>query len=151
MLVFLFLIIPHYTYPPDSALDLAPSFIPSLAVVVTLLLAVLLGIMGLLSRKTDDDLHEEFGEEASGVGLQEFKNLGLWILVSICAWFGTKFIGFEPTMAMLLAAGLYFAGLRNYNLMVVIALTIPIVLSEGAWYVFVSELPDPFQLRFWRT
>ena len=151
MLVFLVLIIPHYTYPPDSELDLAPSFIPSLAVVVTLLLAVLLGIMGLLSHKTDDDLHEEFGEEASGVGLQEFKNFGLWILVSIGAWFGTKFIGFEPTMAMLLAAGLYFAGLRNYRLMVVIAITIPIVLSEGAWYVFVSELPDPFQLRFWRT
>ena len=43
MMAFLFWIIPNNTSPPFSELDLAPSFIPSLAVTVTLLLAVLLG------------------------------------------------------------------------------------------------------------
>ena len=146
MLIFLLVIIPYYTYPPDSDLDLAPSFIPSLAVVVTLLLAILLGVMGLLSRKTDDDLHEEFGEEASGIGLPEFKNLGLWILISLCAWFGTNYIGFEPTMTICLALGLFFAGVRNYWLTAVISIATPIILSQFAWHIFTSELPG-----FWRT
>ena len=146
MLAFLYPIIPNYTSPPDSELDLAPSFIPSLAATVTMLLAILLTITALLSRKSDDDLHEEFGEEASGMAWPEFKNLGLWILVSIGAWLGTVHIGFEPTMTVFLAAGLYFAGLRNYWLLATIAIVTPIVLSQGAWHVFTTELPG-----FWRT
>ena len=145
MLVFLFYIIPNYTSPADSALDLAPSFIPSLAVTVTLLLAILLVVTALFTRKADE-LHEEFGEEASGMGWQEFKNLGLWAIVSVCAWLGTVHIGFEPAMTVVLAAGLIYAGLRNYWLTAIIAIATPIILSQFAWHVFTSELPG-----FWRT
>lgn len=146
MLAFLFWIIPNNTSPPDSDLDLAPSFIPSLAVTVTLLLAVLLGVTALLTRKREEGLHEEFGEEASGMGWAEFKNLGLWILVSIGAWFGTVHVGFEPAMTVFLAIGLIYAGMRNYWLTAIIAIATPIILSQAAWHIFTTELPG-----FWRT
>jgi len=146
MLVFLLWIIPNYTYPPDSELDLAPSFIPSLAVTVTLLLSILLVVTALLTKKRDDGGHEEFGDETTGMGWQEFKNLGLWILVSMGAWFGTVHVGFEPAMTVFLAIGLFYAGLRKYWLLAIIAIATPIILSQFAWHIFTSELPG-----FWRT
>ena len=88
----------------------------------------------------------EFGEESSGIGLPEFKNLGLWILISLGAWFGTNYVGFEPTMTICLALGLFFAGVRNYWLTAVISIATPIILSQFAWHIFTSELPG-----FWRT
>ncbi len=144
-LLFLFWIIPTQTSPPDSHLDLAPKFIPSLAIIVTLLLAIILSATAFFSRKAEDEEHEEFGAEASGMGWAEFKNLGLWALASIFAWFGTTHVGFEPTMTVLLAAGLFYAGLRNYWLTAVIAIATPIILSQFAWHIFVTELPG-----FWR-
>jgi polyferredoxin len=51
MLVFILYLIPNYTSPPDSALDLSPSFIPSLAVTVALLLSILLGVTAFLTKK----------------------------------------------------------------------------------------------------
>ena len=146
MLIFLFYIIPNYTSAPDSELDLAPSFIPSLAVTVTLVLAIILGITASLLPKKTDDLHEEFGEEASGMGWTEVKNLGLWLIVSIGAWLGTTYVGFEPAMTVFLAVGLIYAGTRNYWLIAIISITTPIILSRLAWYVFTTELPG-----FWRT
>lgn len=145
-LLFLFYIIPTQTSPPGSPLDLEPSFIPSLAITVTLILAIIMGATAFFSRKSQDEEHEEFGAESSGMGWIEFKNLGLWILVSLFAWFGTTYVGFEPTMTVLLAAGLYFAGVRNYWLMAIIAVATPIILSLGAWHIFTAELP-----AFWRN
>lgn len=146
MLVFLFYIIPNYTSPPDSALDLSPNFIPKLAVSVTLLLSIFLGVSALLTHKSDEDLHEEFGEESSGIGWLEIKNVFLWSVLSIGAWYGTDNIGFEPTMTVCLTIGLIFSGVRNYWLTALIAIVMPIVLSQVAWYVFTTELPG-----FWRT
>lgn len=145
-LALLFWIIPEQTEPPMSKLDLPPSFIPSLAVTVCLILAVILGLDALLARKRTDDLHEEFGEEASGMGLAEFKNLGLWAVASVAAWYATVYIGFEPAMIVFLAGWLLYAGLRNYWLTAVIAIATPIILSQFAWHVFTTQLPG-----FWRT
>ena len=144
--MFLFWIIPTQTSPPDSKLDLAPSFIPSLSITVTLLLAIIMGATAFFSRKTEDEDHEEFGAEASGMGWPEFKNLGLWAIVSIAAWLGTVHVGFEPAMTVCLAAGLIYAGLRNYWLTAVIAIATPIILSQFAWHIFTTEMP-----AFWRT
>lgn len=146
MLVFILYLIPNYTSPPDSALDLSPSFIPSLAVTVALLLSILLGVTAFLTKKNDEGLHEEFGVEASGIGWLEIKNLCLWIIFSAGAWYGTTYIGFEPTMTVCLAIGLIFCGLRTHWLTALIAVLTPIILSQGAWLVFTSELPG-----FWRT
>ena len=74
MLVFLLYLIPNYTSPPDSNLDLSPSFIPSLAVAVALFLSILLGVTAYLTKNNDEDLHEEFGVEASGIAWLEIKN-----------------------------------------------------------------------------
>ena len=144
-LLFLFWIILAQTSPPDSHLDLEPKFIPSLAITVTLLLAVIMGATAFFARKTEIEAHEEFGAEASGMGWTEFKNVGLWAGVSIFAWFGTVHVGFEPTMTVLLATGLYYAGVRSYWLTAIIAIATPIILSQGAWHIFTAELP-----AFWR-
>ena len=146
MLVFLLYLIPNYTSPPDSNLDLSPSFIPSLAVVVVLLLSIFLGVTTFLTKNNVGDLHEEFGVEASGIGWLEIKNLGLWVVLSAVAWFGTNYLGFEPTMTVCLAIGLVFCGLRSHWLTALIAVLTPIILSQGAWLVFTTELPG-----FWRT
>ena len=146
MLVFLLYLIPNYTSPPDSNLDLSPSFIPSLAVVVVLFLSIFLGVTTFLTKNNVGDLHEEFGVEASGIGWLEIKNLGLWVVLSTVAWFGTTYIGFEPTMTVCLAIGLIFCGLRSHWLTALIAVLTPIILSQGAWLVFTTELPG-----FWRT
>ena len=146
MLVFLLYLIPNYTSPPDSNLDLSPSFIPSLAVVVVLFLSIFLGVTTFLTKNNVGDLHEEFGVEASGIGWLEIKNLGLWVVLSAVAWFGTTYIGFEPTMTVCLAIGLIFCGLRSHWLTALIAVLTPIILSQGAWLVFTTELPG-----FWRT
>ena len=146
MLVFLLYVIPNYTSPPDSNLDLSPSFIPSLAVAVVLFLSILLGITTLFTKDIVGGLHEEFGVEATGIGWLEIKNLGLWLVLSAVAWFGTTYIGFEPTMTVCLATGLIFCGLRSHWLTAVIAVLTPIILAQGAWFVFTTELPG-----FWRT
>ncbi len=146
MLVFLFYVIPNYTSPPDSNLDLSPSFIPSLAVAVVLFLSILLGVTTLLTKDIVGDLHEEFGVEATGIGWLEIKNLGLWVVLSAVAWFGTTYIGFEPTMTVCLAIGLIFCGLRSHWLTALISVLTPIILAQGAWFVFTTELPG-----LWRT
>ncbi|MDP6691584.1 MAG: tripartite tricarboxylate transporter TctB family protein [Alphaproteobacteria bacterium] len=145
-LIFLLWLIPAQTSPPDSHLDLAPKFIPNLAIIVCLGLAALLGLTAFFSPKKDDELHEEFGEEASGMGWPEFQNLGLWILASGAAWMGTVHVGFEPAMIVFLAAVLIYAGMRNYWLTAIIAILTPIILSQFAWYVFSTEMPG-----FWRS
>ena len=83
-LVFLLWLIPTQTSPPDSHLDLAPKFMPTLAITVCLGLAVLMGLTAFFSRKKDGELHEEFGEEASGMGWPEFQKLDLDICVGRC-------------------------------------------------------------------
>lgn len=145
-LLLLFWIIPEQTSPPMSKLDLSPSFMPSLAVAVCLILAVILGLDALLVRKETDDLHEEFGAEASGMGLPEFRNLGLWTAASLFAWYGTVYVGFEPAMILFLAGWMVYAGMRNVWQTATIAIATPIILSQIAWYVFTTELPG-----FWRS
>ena len=145
-LIFLLWLIPTQTSPPDSHLDLAPKFIPTLAVTVCLCLAILMGLTAFFSRRKDDELHEEFGEEASGMGWPEFQNLGLWAFASGGAWLGTVYVGFEPAMIVFLAAVLIYAGMRNYWLTAIIAIATPIILSQFAWHVFSTEMPG-----FWRS
>lgn len=145
-LIFLFWIIPTQTSPPDSSLDLAPRFIPSLAMYVCLALSLVMGLTAFFSRTKNDELHEEFGEEATGMGFAEFRNLAIWIGASGLAWLGTVYVGFEPAMTIFLAGALIFAGMRNYWLTAIIAIATPIILSQLAWHVFTTELPG-----FWRT
>jgi len=145
-LLFLVWIIPAQTSPPDSVLDLAPKFIPSVAVTATLMLSLLRTVTAYLKREGNDDLHEEFGVEATGMGLTEFMNLGIWVGGSGLAWLGTVYVGFEPAMIVFLAAALIYAGVRNYWLTAVIAISTPIILSTFAWYAFTTEMPG-----FWRT
>jgi len=116
------------------------------AVTATLILSLLLTVTAYLKREGNDDLHEEFGVEATGMGLTEFMNLGIWVGGSGLAWLGTVYVGFEPAMIVFLAAALIYAGVRNYWLTAVIAISTPIILSTFAWYAFTTEMPG-----FWRT
>ena len=81
--------------------------------VLVLFLSILLGIKSFLTKDNVGGIHEEFGVEATGIGWLEIKNLGFWIVLSTVAWFGTTYIGFEPTMTACLATGLIFCGLRS--------------------------------------
>ena len=144
-LVCLFWIIPATTFPPDSALDLAPAFIPSLAVSIFLLLSLVLLVTATLRREDDKSLHEEFGEDATGIGKKEFGEVGLWILAAGSSWLIMTYVGFEPAMTLLIGAVLIYVGLRNYWILAATAILVPIVLSQFVWYVFETQLPG-----FWR-
>jgi len=144
-LVCLFWVIPATTSPPDSPLDLAPSFIPMVSVSVVLVLSVVLALTALRQRQEDASLDDEFGADATGMGRREFVNLGFWTLAAAGAWVVMRYVGFEPAMTLFLVAVLTYLGLRNFRLVAVIAIATPIVLAQFVWYVFEIQVPG-----FWR-
>lgn len=112
-----------------------------LAMTVCLLLSLILAYKNFRIGKAEEGPHDEFGEEASGMGRKEFANIALWMGASLTAWLIMRFVGFEPAMTLFLAATLYFAGLRNYVLMACIAIFVPIILSQFTWHVFTVQTP----------
>ena len=79
-LVLLGWIIPNYTSAPQSDLDVRPSFIPNVAAGAILFLSLLMLYNSLMrAKRGHEDVmdDEEFGDEASGLGLEELLNLGL--------------------------------------------------------------------------
>ncbi len=144
-LICLFWVIPATTSPPDSELDLAPAFIPMVAVITLLVLSIVLGLTAYLKKADNTELHDEFGADASGMGREEFANLGLWVLAAAVSWLIMAYVGFEPAMTVFLGVVLYFIGLRNYWLIVGLALAVPIFLSQFVWFAFDTQMPG-----FWR-
>ena len=144
-LLCLFWIIPATTSPPDNPNDLAPAFIPTVAMTTLLVLSIVLVLTALPKREEEKELHEEFGDEATGFGKQEAINLGLWILAALVSWLIMNYVGFEPAMTLFIGAVLYFVGLRNYWLLAAVSVAVPIALSQFVWYLFQTEMPG-----FWR-
>jgi len=93
----------------------------------------------------DGELDDEFGSEATGIDKRVLLNLGILAVVSTLAWAGMKYIGFEPTMTVLIAAVMYYVGERGWLRIGLCAVLAPIVLSLCAYHFFLTELPG-----FWK-
>ena len=119
---------------------------PSIALATNLVTAVLMLIQALRADEAKAEaMDEEFGKEATGLNLTVFINVIALIALSILAWFLIAHVGFEPAMTLILVVIMWYVGVRKLLTIGLTALLMPIILSLGAWYFFVTEMPG-----FWR-
>ena len=135
-------LIPNHTLPPQSDLDLAPSFLPNIAMVTCLLTAVLLIAQAWRAPKNAaTELHDEFGEEATGGDRGVMFNVITWWVAAALAGYLMSTIGFEVAMALLLAFGLRTLGVRSWPMLIALSLVTPMLLSLGTWYLLGVQVP----------
>jgi len=134
-------IIPTYTAPPQSPLDIPPDRLPSIAIWTCLVMAAMLGL-GTLRTATDADAEdEEFGATATGLGRTELGHIASLSMVAIAVIVIMPLLGFEITMGAVLLAAMLFLGQRNIALLAAAVVIVPVGLSQIAWHVFTVEFP----------
>ena len=145
----LFWLIPDNTAPAESELDLSPALVPSIAIGACLILALVMAVQAVYGGRRveggEDHLDEEFGEDATGASAHVLLNLLIWSAVACGCWFLIEHVGFEPAMALFMAATMLFVGARNPWTIALVSLATPVVLSQAAYQFFNTELP-----AFWR-
>ena len=135
-------LIPQNTAPAQSDLDLSPALIPSVATGLCLVLSVVLVYRALAADRTEKALlDEEFGEEATGIDPAVLGNLVIWTAVSCAILAVMELVGFEPALALFLAAAMLFVGARRYWVIALVAVAAPVALSQLVLHVFTTELP----------
>lgn len=135
-------IIPANTSPPQSEDNLSPAFLPSLAASILLVLAIVLGMTSWSRQRPEaDELHEEFGAEAHGVGLADVADLAIWCAFAMAVMFGFETIGFVPTAIPALVAMMLFGGQRNWLAIGGVAVVVPLAIQQIAWHAFNVQMP----------
>ncbi len=135
-------IIPANTSPPQSENNLSPAFLPSLAALVMLTLAVLLAIVSWTSPPGDPDArHEEFGDEARGLGLGEMADIAIWSAFAAAMMAGFLTIGFLATAVAALVLMMLYTGERRPIPIAAVAIALPLALQQIAWHAFTVQLP----------
>jgi hypothetical protein len=135
-------VIPANTSPPQSENDLSPAFLPTVAAVTMLVLSLLLTSTTLLKERLEaDTLHEEFGAEASGIGLREIRDIAIWGAFSVAMMLGFGTIGFVGTSMPALALMLLFAGQRGPVAIAATSIATPGLIYLIAWLAFGVQLP----------
>lgn len=137
-------VIPNYTSAPQSDLDVRPSFFPNVAVGAMLFLAGLMLYDSLIRAKAErenemDD--EEFGDEASGLGREELVNLGLWTITSTVTVILMSILGYSIVAGLLLIGLMSYAGQRNWIILLLVGIIIPISIWQITWHAFSIQLP----------
>jgi hypothetical protein len=136
-------VIPAHTSPPQSEFDLPPSFMPNLSMLSILVLGGLLFFKNVARRldgaPSDDD--EEFGREASGVGLKELRNLSIWACAAIVSVFLMQYLGYEIVGSLLLIATMVYAGQRNFAVLFFVGIGFPALIWQITWHAFAIQLP----------
>ena len=144
-------LIPFHTHPPQSDLDLAPSFIPNIAMATCLLTAIMLTVQAFRTPQNSAvEMHDEFGEEATGGDKRVMLNAVIWWVAAAIAGSLMNVIGFELSMMLLLAFGLYALGVRKLPILLTVAIITPILLSLGTWYLLGVQVPgfiDEFAIQ----
>lgn len=138
----LLLIIPANTSPPQSENNLSPAFLPSLAALVMATLAALLAIVSRTSPPDGPEiLHEEFGDEARGIGPAEISDIVVWSAFSAAMMAGFLTIGFLPTAVAALVLIMLYTGERRPIPIAAVAIAVPLALQQIAWHAFTVQLP----------
>lgn len=135
-------IIPANTSPPQSENNLSPAFLPSLAALVMGTLAALLAIVSWTSPPDGPEiLHEEFGDEARGIGLAEISDIAIWSVFAIAMMAGFLNIGFLATAVAALVLMMLYTGERRPIPIAAVAISVPLALQQIAWHAFTVQLP----------
>lgn len=134
-------LIPVHTSPPQSENNLSPAFLPSVTAAVMLALCLLLALVTWYSKDVEDEgSHEEFGEEARGIGLREATDIVLWAIFASAMMFGFVTIGFLFTAVTALSLLMLYAGVRSPLILVAVAVTVPLCIQQIAWHAFSVQL-----------
>ena len=119
---------------------------PSIALGTMLVTAILLLLQALRAGSSRaSEMDEEFGKEATGINFRVIGNVLALLVLSVLSWFLISHVGFEPAMTLLLVIIMWYVGVRKPLTIGLTAILMPIILSFGAWYFFVTEMPG-----FWR-
>ena len=135
-------LIPNNTIPPTSEHDISPSLVPSIAAATALLTSIMMAWRAWRTSAEDaKGMDDEFGAEATGINGSVLINVGLWTLGATVCWAIITHVGFEPGMAVLLAATMFYIGVRRAVPLIGTAIVMPILLSQATWYFFTTEMP----------
>ncbi len=135
-------LIPNHVPTRHDPGDLPPNLMPLLSAGALGLAGLLLGISAWRKKEKDFDAAKmNEAAETMGFGLTELKNLGVILAASGVYWLIMKYAGFEVASAILIAAGMWFGGLRKIWLMAALAIVVPVLVSKIAWYTLNIKLP----------
>lgn len=143
-LVCLVWVIPNYTSPPQSKLGVRPSFIPNVAVGTMLFLSILMLYQNFKHRKSNQETgvdDEEFGAEASGLGLAELANLSLWTVSSAIVVFLMGILGYKIVSSLFMVCLMLYSGQRRPVILIIVSILTPFLIWQITWYAFSIQLP----------
>ena len=143
-LVCLVWVIPNYTSPPQSELGVRPSFMPNVAVGTMLFLSILMLYQNFKHRKSNQEPvadDEEFGDEASGLGIEELANLSLWAISSAIVVFLMGILGYMIVSSLFMVCLMIYAGQRRPVIMILVSIITPVLIWQITWYAFSIQLP----------
>jgi ABC-type multidrug transport system fused ATPase/permease subunit len=84
---------------------------------------------------------EEFGDEASGLGLEELLNLGLWTISATVTVILIGILGFSIVSGLFLIGMMLYAGQRNWIILLLVGVIVPVAIWQITWYAFSIQLP----------
>lgn len=135
-------LIPSQTSPAQSETTMSPAMMPTLAVALILVLALVL--LASSWRRRDpvaEAEHEEFGAEARGLGRAELIELAIWTVTATLLMVVMKYAGFVAAGAGVLLAAMLFAGQRSPWVLAAVALGTPLLIELTARQLFGVMMP----------
>ena len=135
-------LIPNHVPTRHDPGDLPPSLVPFLSALILGLTGLLLGISAWRKRKKPAD-GEKMNEaaETMGFGRKELGNLLLFSAAAGAYWLLVKYAGFEVASGALIAAGMWYGGMRKIWMVAVSAVAMPVLVSQICWHALNIQLP----------
>ena len=84
---------------------------------------------------------EEFGDEASGLGLEELLNLGLWTISATVTVILIGILGYSIVSGLFLIGMMSYAGQRNWIILLLVGVIVPVAIWQITWHAFSIQLP----------
>jgi hypothetical protein len=115
---------------------------PIISMAIFALAGLLLGITAW--RNSSDNLDESQSSQAAEILVfqkRETVNLLVWLGASAIYWLLLKFVGFEVASGIVIAAGMLYGGLRNFWIISVTAILIPVLIAKLFWFILNMSLP----------
>ena len=135
-------LVPYHVPNEHDPGDLPPVLVPILSMSVCALTALLLGISAW--RQKDRDQTEARDSEAAEKISWSFKNLGnlgVWLAAAAVCWLLLKYLGFIYAAGFIIAAGIWYGGIRKPWIILSAALATPLLIDNIVWYGLNIQLP----------
>jgi hypothetical protein len=129
----LFWLIPQQVETAVGEYDLSPAFFPMLAAWIVLLLA--LGLVGVRLARARS------APPSNGEGTRIAVETIVWTVVAVLTMIGLLKIGYLATSMVLVAAGAWMAGRRDWLRVGLVAILFPLAVNYAAWQIFTVRLP----------